>query len=505
MEHFYDGQIRKYLTQLVRMFSNFTYKDGKGNEVRVPVIYGDMTRQVANILRDNSENKIPSAPRMSVYITGLEMDRERTSDSSFVSKLNVRERAVSEDGTEYLNTQGKNYTVERLMPTPYKLNVSVDVWSTNTEQKLQIIEPILTLFNPSLELQTTDNFIDWTSLSVVNLENIVFSTRSIPVGVDSEIDVAQLQFSTPIYISPPAKVKRLGVVTNIITSIFEGDGYIDFESRLEGTNLFSIGGMTPESTQSISRGNSDSDELVVDRGEFANTGDGSMDLNNQYTRYNKAIVKNPTQYRLYVKDGTAKIIDKGAIGEVSWNQILKVLPGGYQPGLSIINLRRPKLPYFITGRFTINPLNETEILIDWDEDMLPSNTIIESSARSVSQKSSIDFIVDPLRFNPNDNNKVSGQRLLLLGSIGDEFNVDGADAWKNADNTDFVANENDIIEWDGVRWNIIWSANSNIEPDEYTYITNLKTGIQYFWSGEEWLLSYEGEYAKGDWVIDLNG
>ena len=75
----------------------------------------------------------------------------------------------------------------------------------------------------------------------------------------------------------------------------------------------------------------------------------------------------------------------------------------------------------------------------------------------------------------------------------------------NADNTDFVANENDIIEWDGVRWNIIWSANSNIDPDEYTYITNLKTGIQYFWNGEEWLLSYEGEYAKGDWVIDLNG
>ena len=31
------------------------------------------------------------------------------------------------------------------------------------------------LFNPSLEIQTTDNYIDWTSLSVVNLEWHYFS------------------------------------------------------------------------------------------------------------------------------------------------------------------------------------------------------------------------------------------------------------------------------------------------------------------------------------------
>ena len=504
MEHFYDGQIRKYLTQLVRMFSNFSYKDGKGNLVQVPVVYGDMTRQVASIIRENSENKIPSAPRMAVYITGLEMDRDRTSDSSFVSKVHVRERAISEDGTEYLNTQGKNYTVERLMPTPYRLSINVDLWSTNTEQKLQILEPILTLFNPSLEIQTTDNYIDWTSLSVVNLEGITFSSRAIPVGVDSEIDVAQLQFSTPIYLSPPAKVKRLGVVTNIITSIFEGDGYIDFESRLEGTNLFSIGGMTQESVESRTRGNLDSDNLTVDNGEFPNTGDGNMDIDSQYTRYNKAIVKNPTQYRIYVMDDIAKIIDKGQIGEKSWKEIINILPGQYQPGLSIINLRRPKLPYFITGRFTINPLNETELLINWDQDMLPSNSIITSSARQPSQYSSIDYIVDPLRFNPEDY-KAVGVRLLLLGAIGNSNNADGADAWKNADNSDFVADANDIVEWDGSKWTVIWAASENVDPAEYTYITNLKTSIQYFWNGEEWLLSYQGEYAKGDWVIDLNG
>ena len=93
MQHFYDGQIRRYITQIVRLMSNFSYKDGKGNLVQIPVMYGDLTRQVANIIRENSENKIPSAPRMSVYITGIEQDAARMSDSSYVNKLNIRERA----------------------------------------------------------------------------------------------------------------------------------------------------------------------------------------------------------------------------------------------------------------------------------------------------------------------------------------------------------------------------------------------------------------------------
>ena len=139
MQHFYDKQIRRYLTQMIRMFSGFSYADGKGALVTVPVSYGDLTRQVANIIRDNSENKMPSAPRMSVYVTGLEMDATRLSDSSYVNKINIRERAVDANGVEYLKKEGKNYTVERLMPTPYNLTVNVDIWSSNTDQKLQIL------------------------------------------------------------------------------------------------------------------------------------------------------------------------------------------------------------------------------------------------------------------------------------------------------------------------------------------------------------------------------
>lgn len=71
MQYFYDGQIRRYVGQLIRMLSGFKYETEDGKQITVPVMYGDMTRQVASIIRENSENKIPSAPRIAVHLQGL--------------------------------------------------------------------------------------------------------------------------------------------------------------------------------------------------------------------------------------------------------------------------------------------------------------------------------------------------------------------------------------------------------------------------------------------------
>lgn len=503
-EHFYDGQIRKYLVQVMRLLSNFSYKTSDGTAKQVPVMYGDMTRQVSAILRDNSENKIPSAPRMAVYITGLELDRDRTSDASYINKRHIRERIYDSSTGEYTEDQNRQYTVERLMPTPYRLTINCDIWATNTDMKLQIMEQILMLFNPSLDIQTTDNYVDWTSLTTVMLDSVNFSSRSIPVGVDSEIDVSQLTFSTPIYISPPAKVKRLGVVTNIVTSIFDGDGYYDFEKMLEGTDLFSIGGATPPYKEDTD------DDQVVDTGAFPNDGDGTLEPRDQITRTQKSIVKNPLQERILILNGDAQLLDNGLPSNMSWNDYFREIPGKYQPSLSVIYLRKPDIQGMIAGRLTINPLDETRLSIDFDRDTLPSNNTVDGPARSTNQHSSVDFIIDPLRYDPKSDTSKAGVRLLILGAIGDSSNTDGADAWKNTDNTDFVAEANDIIEYDGTNWHIVFDASKNYLPynDETVtklYTTNLNTGVQYYWDGDQWLLSVDGEYAKGDWSISLDG
>jgi len=183
---FYDEQIRRFLLQFARIFSNFQVEYGRNEEgtdhtlVRVPVRYGDATRQAQTILQENSASGMPATPLMTFYISGLDYDRPRMQEPYFVSKINVRQRTYDEATNSYETTQGNAFTIERLMPVPYKLTLKLDIWTSNTNQKMQILEQMLVLFNPSLEIQSTDNYIDWTSLSIVELESTQWTSRVIP-------------------------------------------------------------------------------------------------------------------------------------------------------------------------------------------------------------------------------------------------------------------------------------------------------------------------------------
>jgi hypothetical protein len=474
MLHFYDGQIRRYTTQLMRLVSNFPVKDGKGNIKEVPVMYGDLTRQVANIIRENSENKLPSAPRMSVYITALELDRSRLADATYIRKMNIREREYDEDTQEYLNTQGPNYTIERLMPTPYLMRANVDIWASNTDQKLQLLEQILVLFNPSLEIQTTENFVDWTSLTVVNLENVQWSNRSIPVGIDSEIDIATLTFSVPIFISPPVKVKKMGVITNIITSMFdETRGTIEDGISQPQLNAW--------------------DDIAVPGAEENEFGrKAQTDIADQMANVNYS------QYSAYVSGTSVQLITGGTIGTRSWRDVFEALPGSYKADLSRIYLTSINNSATITGTIAINPFDDGKIEVNWDTDSFPSDTIISSN---LGDRTSVDYIIDPLRFDPTTV-KSSGIRLLLLEDVGNPNATQGAAAWKNTDGSNFVANANDIVEWNGNAWNIVFDSSA---ASDVIYQTNLNTNTQYRYENGSWFLSVDGDYPVGSWRLDLYG
>ena len=64
-----------------------------------------------------------------------------------------------------------------------------------------------------------------------------------------------------------------------------------------------------------------------------------------------------------------------------------------------------------------------------------------------------------------------------------------------------VAQANDIVEYDGSRWIIVFdSANS---PVNKQYVTNITTDLQYEWTGETWIKSYQGLYPGGTWSLVL--
>lgn len=473
----------------MRVFSNFTVKYNDGTLARVPVMYGDAERQASTIIRQNSENKINSVPRMSVYISGLELDSIRLADPTFVGSMRITERDIT--GNAYNNSYGRNYTVERLMPTPFKLSMKLDVWTANTDQKLQLLEQMLVLFNPSLELQTNDNYIDWTNISVLHIKNLSWSSKSVPVGTDTPIDIATIELETPIWISPPVKVKQMGVITNIITSVFSN-----------ATSTYAIDGFGNDSN--IMTSNLDS-ILTQDRVTIS---DYKIEV------YNNQISLLGATENVLPAEPTVNIPVRQGV-PINWDDLLTRYPGKFTSGASKIFLTQSN-GISIVGVVSLNADNHSILDVVWDQDSLVQDTLIDSNGfmfgdpgfDQASSRGRVDAIIDPLTYNPkrplkelDDQPIILGIRYLIIEDIGDVDNVDGADAWKGLDGSDLVAHANDLIEWNGTKWNVIFDSVN--ESDTMVWQTNIYTGIQYLWNGVSWIKSFEGVYEKGYWRLEL--
>jgi hypothetical protein len=232
MQYWYSAQLRQYRLQFIRAFSGFSVKTGRGGPnnteelLKVPCRYGDPSRVAASIVRGNSENKVLTVPFITCYISSLVMNASRRQDPYFSRSVQVNERLYDEQLNRYTNEIGNRYRVDMYMPVPYDVTMQVDIWTNNEDIKEQLLEQIMVLYNPTIDIQTSNNPIDWTVLTYIEMmENINWSSRTIPVGTDNPIDVATIQFKFPIWINPPAKVKKQVLIEEIITNIVQGYKY----------------------------------------------------------------------------------------------------------------------------------------------------------------------------------------------------------------------------------------------------------------------------------------
>ena len=472
MLHFYDGQIRKFLTQFIRILSNFSVETGKGKDDQVtlrsvPVVYGDMTRQVANIIRNNSENALQYAPRIACYVRELNYDRDRMQNPYHIEKQHLKERDVLADGT-YSDKLGAGYTVEKVMPSPFRLEVTADIWSSNTDQKLQIMEQILYLFNPDFEIQKTDNYIDWTSLSYVELTGVTFSSRTIPIGADTEIDVATLTFSMPIWLSPPVKVSKLGVIQKIIMSIYDDDGGIT-SGLIDGT-LLTRSYITPNNFGLLVTGNQL--RLLGTTGTTTTSTEPGIGTGGSgyYTGANE-----PSNFDPFETFGPP----------VNWKILLDQY-GKVRNDTSQIRLKQVD-GHEIIGTIATSTLDDTILLYNIDQDTIPANTL-----------TSVLKIINPLTFAPTT--PQNGDRYLIIDEIGDSTATVQSGTWGT-----LIAAVGDIVEYNSTqsKWLKVFDAS---HPDSTQhYVTNTHTGIQYRFNGTEWVKSYEGIYTAGNWSIVLDG
>ena len=452
----YSGQIRNFVIQFQKIFSNWNIQKGvdpNGNPIymRVPVMYGDSSRQAATIIANNSANNLPSAPMIVSYITGVEYDQKRTQEPTFIRSVNVRQRAYNPDTQTYETTQGQAFTIDKLMPVPYTLRMTVEIWTTNTKQKQEILEQIMPLFNPAFEIQSTDNFIDWGSLSAVFHDGLTYSGKTIPVGSGNPIDVATWKFYMPIWISEPVKVRKFGVIQKIIASIYEGHTVQDMQDDdlLLGTRQK----ITPYGYKLLLQGN---------RLQLLPANETFIPPNNSLTP-----TSSPTT-------------------DLYWTSLLNVY-GKTIPGISQIWIQHPYNDNCdIVGTITPDPTDDRFLIYNIDPATLPQNTL-----------SPVNSVIDPSITGPNAGlpGPTPGMRYLIVEDIGAPGN--STVAWG-----DLVAHANDVIEYNvnTGKWEVSFDSQAATTVE---FITNITTNLQYQFVDGNWIKAWEGFFSAGDWSIVL--
>ena len=450
--HFYDNQIRRYILQFIRMFSGFTVKTGsKMNDgttdyyIRVPARYGDVSRMAATILKGNSENVVNSAPFIAAHVQSLQPDRQRLQEPFFHDAVSVNERKFDESTQSYTSEPGQKYNVKRLMPVPYLLNMQVDIWTSNTDQKLQLLEQILVLFNPALEIQHNDNPVDWTTITVVEMTDLQWTSRSIPAGIEDQIDIATMIFQIPVWINPPAQVSRQNVIRNIVNNIYT---YTDLDSIDYDPDAFEF---------------------------FA-------DLKAQ-----SSVIVTPGNYALkcYEESGSTlvKICENGNFDiDTTWQTVLD------QYGTLDSGVSRLRLKY----HGEVEDLNADVIgTLETTSDATALKFVIDTATLPTNTITAVDKVINASTAKPGFSGlpaETSGQRYLTLNAA-ESSSVWGIDI-----------SSNDIIEYNGTAWVVSFDASSN---ETREYVTNAFTSQQFKFETGEWTDTFQGIYESGYWRLEL--
>lgn len=441
--YFYDGQIRRFLLQVVRAFSGFQYEtgpraDGTKQLKVVPCRMASQNKQVASIIKNNSENSLLSTPMITVFIKDMAIDRPRTQMPGHVSTVHVHELAVDPITGKYTGEPGAKYSVDRIMPHPMEMTLQVDIWTSNEMQKHMLFEQIVMAFNVGFDIQNSDNPLDWTAMTTMTLDNIAWSSRSMPIGTTDEIDVMSFTFKLPIWISPPAKVTQQRIIEQIVTNITAG---------------------TVDTTNS-------EDTLV-----FQSTG-----------QQIGQVIVTPGNYHIRIDGDEITLLGDPNEPLPDWRKLLYNY-GTMVPAQSQLRLRADiEQPDELDIVGTIQYHNTRPDVIYWqvDIDTVPSNT-----------QQPVNGLINPLMHLPGVQLPAPslGARYLILDDVGP------CEAWGN-----LTAHKNDVIQYGVLGWEVAFDA-SEVTTSEY--MVNLKSGKQLRFMSGSWIVAIDGDYNPGFWRIHL--
>jgi hypothetical protein len=172
---------------------------------------------VAAIKDENTQNKLIRLPLFSAQLVNLNLAPE------------LRKGIAQTRRQTYMPTGGKFpddfNVVEQRMPVPYKASFELTIYVSNQNQHYQILEQILSLFDPIFQIQLTDEPFDWTHITTVELTGINFD-ENLPAGGDRRIIQTTLSFEVPVRLSIPNLVHQ-----RFVKDIFLRIGAVSADSQ----------------------------------------------------------------------------------------------------------------------------------------------------------------------------------------------------------------------------------------------------------------------------------
>lgn len=203
-EYYYNQQLRKYLVQFMAIFADLKVQVGWTDDkeprlISVPIVNASKDRVVAAIKNENTQNKPIRLPTMSATISGLSLAPEARKGVA-----TTRRKTMMPTGGLFPDDIK---VVQQRMPVPYTLEVELGIWASNQDQHYQILEQIAMIFDPDLQIQRSDDVMDWTRLSRVQMNSIRLE-ENVPAGADRRVIQSSIEFEMPIHISVPADVHQ---------------------------------------------------------------------------------------------------------------------------------------------------------------------------------------------------------------------------------------------------------------------------------------------------------
>ncbi len=242
--YYYDEQFRNYIVQFAAIFAGMQVMVGWNEDnapelIKVPIKFASLDRVVGAIKGENTQNKPLRLPIMAFHMTGIEQSPERRKGIG-----QTKRNTYMPNGGVFPDDLKVIY---QRQPVPYTAQFELGIWASNQQQHQQIIEQILTLFDPLIQIQTTDEIFDTTRLTTVELVDVRLD-ENVPQGPDRRLIQTRMGFLVPVYLSTAVDVRdnyikdillRIGAVGTDVSSSY--DIIADLDSQdLEYEKVFSL-------------------------------------------------------------------------------------------------------------------------------------------------------------------------------------------------------------------------------------------------------------------------